>query len=128
MTQLIYSVIESPAHPDLSAGYKSLGMRELKFNSQRKAIAHLKREKPDWVIAEFYYGYGNNYAGANVSNLDVLLHSLQKYAPQAKTIVLVPPREKPHIDKLTTLFDIHATLPLPFNPLQMRDLLQEVSE
>jgi len=41
------------------------------------------------VVAEFFYGFGNNYAGANLGNLDVFLASLQKYAPEARVIVLV---------------------------------------
>jgi hypothetical protein len=38
----------------------------------------LKRTRPDWVVAEFLYGFGNNYAGANLCNLDVCLASLRK--------------------------------------------------
>src|SRR6056300_1999118 len=96
----LYSIIESPAHPDLSKFFKRYGFKQLKFNSQRKAISALKKEKPDFVVAEFLYGYGNNYAGVNVSNLDVFLHSLQKYAPEAKVIVLVSKQEQQYIEKL----------------------------
>ena len=122
---LLYSIIESPAHPDLSALYRELGLRELRFPSQRKAIAHLRREPPDWVVAEFFYGWGNNYAGANVSNLDVLLHSLRKYAPQARSIVLAGPDQLPHVDKLAALFELHAVLPLPLDRERMREALQD---
>ncbi len=120
---LLYSIIESPAHPDLSGLYHELRLRELKFTSQRKAIAHLKKEAPDWVVAEFFYGYGNNYAGINVSNLDVFLHSQRKYAPDARVIVLAGPQDRPHVDKLTALFDIHAVLPLPLDTGEMRQAL-----
>lgn len=120
---LLYSIIESPAHPDLSGLYRELGLRELRFSSQRKAIAHLKKEPPDWVVAEFFYGYGNNYAGINVSNLDVFLHSQRKYAPAARVIVLTAPHELPHVDKLTDLFPVHAVLPLPTSRERMRATL-----
>ena len=53
----------------------------------RNALKRLKREAPDFIVAEFFYGYGNNYAGVHISNLDVLLYSLQKYAPRAKVIL-----------------------------------------
>lgn len=122
---LLYSIIESPAHPDFSALYGELGLRELRFPSQRKAIAHLKKEPPDWVVAEFFYGYGNNYAGANVSNLDVFLHSRRKYAPNARVIVLAGPSEFPHVNKLTALFDLHAIERLPLDRERMRKLLCE---
>ena len=80
-TRTLFSIVESPAHPDFSRLYKQLDIREVRLASMRKAISALKSRTPDIVVAEFMYGYGNNYAGVNVSNLDVFLYSLQKYAP-----------------------------------------------
>ena len=74
----LLSVIESPTHPNFSALYQSLGIQENKVNSSRKAISHIKDSPPDIIVAEFFYGYGSNYAGVNISNLDVLLFSLQR--------------------------------------------------
>lgn len=121
---LLYSIVESPSHPDLSALYRSLGIEEIKLPSQRKAIAELKRRPPDWVVAEFFYGYGNNYAGVNVSNLDVFLHSQRKYAPEARIIVLVTPRDQPHVSKLTALFDIDTVLTVPVDRARLREALK----
>jgi len=75
--RVLFSIVESPMHPDFSRLYRRLGIRELRLGSMRKAIGQLKKERPDFVVAEFFYGYGNNYAGVNVSNLDVFLYSLQ---------------------------------------------------
>ena len=110
---LLYDIIESPAHPDLSALSNTLGLERLPFTSQRKAISQLKRHPPDLVIADFFYGYGNNYAGANVSNLDVLLHSLQRFAPAARVVVLADRQEIQHVPRLAELFELHAVLALP---------------
>lgn len=41
------------------------------------------------MVAEFFYGFGNNDAGANVSNLEGFLASLRKQAPAATLLVLV---------------------------------------
>ena len=49
----LFSVIESPAHPNFSALYKRLKIEELKFNSMRKVIARLKKQTPDYIVAEF---------------------------------------------------------------------------
>ena len=108
MSLTILSVIESPTHPKLSALYAQLGAREIKVNSSRNAIKALKTHKPDFIVAEFFYGYGNNYAGVNVSNLDVLLSSLPKYSPETKTIVFVMKEEAQYIEKLNALYPIHA--------------------
>lgn len=121
---VLYSIVESPAHPDLSTLYRRLNIREVKLPSQRKAIAELKRQAPDWVVAEFFYGYGNNYAGANVSNLDVFLHSKRKYAPDARVIVLATQRELPHVQKLTALFDIEAVLRIPVDERELSTILE----
>ena len=110
---ILYSIIESPSHPDLSALYRKLGMTEVQFKSMRKAMSQLKRQPPDFVVAEFFYGYANNYAGVNISNLDVLLFSLQKYAPEAKVLVLVEKKEREYVDALRRIFPLHGILLQP---------------
>jgi hypothetical protein len=110
---VLFSIIESPLHPDFSALYARLGIRESKFSSMRKAISALKTQTPDLVVAEFIYGYGNNYAGINVCNLDVFLYSLQKYAGNTAVIVLVDKSEYQYVEKLAALFPLHAVLQYP---------------
>jgi len=110
---LLYDLVESPVHPDLGPVARRLGYERLVFTSQRKAIAALKRQPPAVVVADFFYGYGNNYAGANVSNLDVLLRSVQRFAPAARIVVCADRQELPHTDKLAALFELYAVLPIP---------------
>ncbi|MDH5473929.1 MAG: hypothetical protein OEY61_13860 [Gammaproteobacteria bacterium] len=106
--RIILSIIESPTHPRLSAFYQSLGFREIQVPSMRKAMAVLKKTPPAFIVAEFFYGYGNNYAGVNVSNLDVLLSSLPKYSPDTKTIIFVQKEELQYVEKLHKLYPLHA--------------------
>jgi len=119
----LFSIIESSAHPNFSALYDSLGIKEIKINSMRKAIAALKKQQPDFIVAEFFYGYGNNYAGVNISNLDVLLYSLQKYSAQTKVIVLVDKSEFQHVDKLNEIIKLHDILKFPVNKTQLQNSL-----
>ena len=116
---ILFSIVESPLHPDFSALYRRLGLREFRFGSMRKAISALKSSTPDIVVAEFMYGYGNNYAGVNVSNLDVFLYSLQKYSRYSELIVMVDKGELQYVDKLNALFPIHAVL---HHPVQEQDM------
>ena len=76
-------------------------------------------------ISEFFYGFGNNYAGVNVSNLDVLLSSLPRYSPETKVIVLAQKDQYPHVDKLANLFSLHKVLALPVTEIQMEDALTD---
>ena len=121
----LFSIVESPAHPDFSRLYKRLEIREVRLASMRKAISALKDDTPDYVVAEFFYGYGNNYAGVNVSNLDVFLYSLQKYAPDARVVVLVDRRERQFVDKLSALFPLYAVLQHPVREQDIEPLFKE---
>jgi hypothetical protein len=119
MTEL-FSIIESPLHPAMSALYQRLAIHETRLTSVRKAIQELKKNVPDIVVADFIYGYGNNYAGVNVCNLDVFLHSLQKYKSDYRLIVLAEKEELQYVDRLAELFTIHETLPYPVTESAMQ--------
>jgi hypothetical protein len=114
-------------HPDFSALYARLGFKESKFSSMRKAIGALKTQTPDLVVAEFMYGYGNNYAGVNVCNLDVFLYSLQKYSGNAGIIVLVDKSEYQYVGKLAALFPLHAVLQYPVREQDIEPFLTDKS-
>ena len=119
----LFSIVESPLHPDFSALYARLGIEESRFGSMRKAISALKTQTPDLVVAEFMYGYGNNYAGVNVCNLDVFLYSLQKYAGDTGIIVLVDKSEYQYVEKLAALFPLHAVLQYPVHERDIEPFL-----
>lgn len=121
--KVLFSIIESPLHPNFIDLYQSLNIENVQFNSMRKAISHLKNQQPYFVVADFLFGYGNNYAGVNVCNLDVFLHSLQKYAPEAKVIVMVEKEERKHIAKLENLFTLYAVLQYPISEKEMSEQL-----
>ena len=121
---VIFSIIESPIHPNFTALYQQLDFQNVQLSSMRKALAQIKKQKPDFIVAEFFYGYGSNYAGVNISNLDVMLCSLQKYAPEAKVIVLVEKSERKYVDNLLERFPIHAVLQYPVSPKMMSEYLK----
>ena len=118
-TKTLYSIFESGAYPKVSELYDSLGIEETQFSSMRKAISALKKQ-PDYIVAEFEYGYGNNYAGVNISNLDVMLYSLQKYSPDTKVIVLVDKNEFQYVDKLNEIIKLKDILKHPVSKDQLR--------
>lgn len=123
-TATLFSIIESSGHPNFSELYRSLGIVENKIPSMRKAISMLKKQQPDYIVAEFFYGYGNNYAGVNISNLDVLLYSLQKYSAHTKVIILVDKNEFKYVDKLNDIIKLHDILKHPVSKAQMQASLQ----
>ncbi|MGB0712633.1 MAG: hypothetical protein ACPGUC_03635 [Gammaproteobacteria bacterium] len=122
----ILSIVESPAHPRLESRFKTLGHELEIVNSQRKAIATIKKQPPNVVFAEFFYGWGNNYAGVNISNLDVFLYSLQRYAPEARVVVMVDKGEREYVDKLNDIVPLAAVLVNPVTPEQAERTLLEI--
>jgi len=113
MPKTLFSVIESRTHPYLTALYNQLGVDETCYKSMRKLISAIKKTQPDYIAAEFFYGYGNNYAGINISNLDVMLYSLQRYSRDTKVIVFVDKNERQYVDKLNDILPLHAIILKP---------------
>jgi AmiR/NasT family two-component response regulator len=122
--QTLFSLIESPIHPNFSGLYQQLGIAEQRFTAARKLHKALQQQAPDFLVGEFIYGFGNNYAGANVCNLDVTLRALQRFSPHTKVLVFVHPNEAQYVDKLLELFPIHAVLKYPVTEQAMREALQ----
>jgi len=120
---ILLSIVESRGHPDFCDLYDRLGFDHQWVTSMRKALGFVKKTAPDYVVAEFFYGYGNNYAGVNISNLDVFLYSLEKYAPQAKVIALVQKPERQHADRLNEIIPYHGIAQYPVRESDMKNLL-----
>lgn len=119
--QILFSIVESPTHPFLTPLYNEFGIEELCFRHMRKLISKIKKVQPDYIAAEFFYGYGNNYAGINISNLDVMLYSLQRYSPKTKVIVFVDKSEKQYVDKLNDILPLHAVITHPVIKSDLRE-------
>ena len=120
---ILYSVVSTRFHPRLTALYEQHDIAEEAFSSTRKAMARIKKQAPDYLVADFVYGYSNNYAGVNISNLDVMLMSMQRYSPNSKVIILAQKNEIQHVPKLHDILPLHGILQLPVSPQDMDKLL-----
>lgn len=127
MMKILYSLVLSPFHADFSTLYADHGYEACSFNSERKAIQSLKSKIPDVVVADFIYGYGNNYAGVNVCNLDVFFYSLQKYRDDSKKILLVEKSEQQYVEKLHNIIPVDQVLVYPVTEEHMKQALELVS-
>ena len=110
---LLLLILESPTHPNFVKNYEQQGFKVAIVNSMRKAMVALKKTPPAYIVCEFFYGYGNNYAGINLSNLDVMLHALRRYSPSTKVITFYQKEEYQYLLKLKQLFDIYASFAYP---------------
>lgn len=121
----LFSLVESPFHPNFAALYQRLGIQETAFSTARNLHKALQKQAPEFFVGDFIYGWANNYAGTNLSNLDVTLATLQRFAPNAKAIVFSPASDVPHLRKLTELFPVHATLTYPVSEQAMQAALDD---
>ena len=119
----LFSIIESPLHPNHSALYKRLGYEEVQLTSTRKAVSQLKKQVPDLVVADFVYGYSNNYSGIHISNLDVFLMSMQKFAPGTPVIILTAADELEYAQKMREICPIAAVLPFTVSAAELEAIL-----
>ena len=122
----LYTLLESPTLLQFPELYRALGIEETRFQSSRQLNKAIAKQPPDILLAEFIYGFGNNYAGVNVSNLDVTLYALQRHAPDARLIIVADRSEYPHLPKLQEIFKLDATLVIPFGQQQMRKTLEQL--
>ncbi len=120
---ILFSIVESASHPNFGALYQRLGLEEIRLDSQRKAISELKRRPPDFIVADFIYAFATYYQATNISNLDVLLNSLVKYAPHARVIVLAGKEDRERVDKLNAILPLHAIFTYPVTEAQMETTL-----
>lgn len=121
----LYSLIESPFHPNFTALYQRLGIAAEAFDTARKLHKALQKQAPDYFVGDFIYGWANNYAGTNLCNLDVTLSTLQRFAPDTKVIVFAHPRDAAHVAKLAELFPVHVVLNYPVPEQGMQAALQD---
>ncbi len=129
---IVFSIVESPTHPKLTSLYEELGYEEIVLPSMRKAMAALKKQQPDVIVAEFFYAYGTNYASNHICNLDTLLITLQTYPDyHPKIIIVVKKSEKEYVSKLgehyADYYNEDYVLVQPVYEQQVRDILQPPS-
>jgi len=121
----IFSIIESPLHPNLSSLYHRLGFEEIKPRSIRDALKQIKNIQPVYIVADFFYAYGSNYSGVHISNLDVLFVSLQKYSIDTRVIVFAQKDEKQYIEKFCTMFPVYKSFIYPATEQQIEKALMQ---
>jgi DNA-binding NtrC family response regulator len=124
----LFSIIESPLHPRLSPLFTRLGFEEVQLTSTRKAVSQLKKQPPDLVVADFVYGYSNNYSGIHISNLDVFLMSMQKFAPGTRVIILAAANELEYAQKMREICPIAAILPFNVTEAELANVLVDAQQ
>lgn len=124
VTHTLLSIVELGGYPNLSDRYRAAGYEVIGANSMRKALALLKRQRPDVIVAEF--NYQSDFRD-RTSNLESLLATLQTRCPEARVIVLYEQGQATHLERLLGRFPVFAVLPFPVDQDALTDALQRVA-
>jgi CheY-like chemotaxis protein len=118
---LLLAIVEIGGYPDFTSEYKAFGYRVETFNSMRKALGWLKRHPPVVVVAEFNF---DPMFRDRVSNVESLLAALQKYAQNARVILLLESDRREQLAKVQLRFRIDHVIELPVDPEELRAALR----
>ncbi len=124
MEKRLLFIIEYGVYPELIHALQADGWTVTVENIMRKAISHMKKEKPPIVIAEFFH---EPMFRDRVSNLESMLAHLQRNLPEAKIIILYAEEEAEYLKLVTDRFDVDQTLSQSIAPLQLIKEVNRVS-
>ncbi|MES9962021.1 MAG: hypothetical protein ABW116_00615 [Candidatus Sedimenticola sp. 20ELBAFRAG] len=123
--KIILSIIEMGGYPDFSPVYKSLGYQPEKVHAIRKAQSWLKKNKPAVVVSEFHF---DPDLRDRMGNLESLMATLQRYAPDAKVIVFIDKNHRPRLEKVQARYDVFGALDYPVDEQRLRALLETAAD
>lgn len=116
----LLAVVEFLEHAKLSARYQQLGYSVGTECQVRKAIAALRKSRPDVIVADFY---SQPDFRDRVSNLESLLAAAQAM-PHVKILVLYEAPNQGALDRVRARLRIDAALTMPVNEAELLAVLQ----
>lgn len=107
----LVSVIELGGYPNFAPLYQRIGCDVLVENSMRKALALIKRRKPDVIVAEF--NFQSDFRD-RTSSLESMMAVVQRL-PETRVIVFYEKEFDHQLDKLRARFTFFRTMPYPID-------------
>ena len=117
--KLLLSIVELGGYPNFSPLYRSLGYEPVVENRMRKAIAFLRRQQPEIIVAEF--NFQSDFRD-RTSSLESLLAVVQRL-PDTRVVVLYDREYQPQFEKLRSRLPVHAALAFPVSEEDLCDCL-----
>ena len=109
-------------YPDFSPVYESCGYEVMVETRMRKAIARLKRETPQVIVAEF--NFQSDFRD-RTSSLESLLAAVQRL-PDTRVIIFYDEEFASQFEKLRARLPVCHALRFPVAAQQLREVLEAV--
>lgn len=116
----LLAVVELGGYPNFSELYRQAGYTVTMVTSVRRALAAMKKELPDVVVAEF--NFQSDFRDRS-SSLETLMAPLQRQS-ETKIIVFYEKEYAPQFERFRTHFSVHAALTYPIDPSQLQQALE----
>lgn len=119
----LLSIVEQGGYPDLSKLYTQCGFEVTTVTSTRKALAHIKKNPPDVMVAEFIF---SPTYGSQLSNFEGLLAGIQRDAPDVKLIALYDKKDEAHLLKVSERFAVYGQFTFPVDAQELEEILRSI--
>jgi len=117
----LLTVIEFIEHSPFPAIYKSLGYEVVVEWQVRKAVALVRKMKPDVIVADFYF---QSDFRDRLSNLESLLAATQ-LQKECRIVVFYEPQNLSALDRVRERMRIDVALPMPAAEEEIKEVLRK---
>ena len=124
MSEKLLSIIEMGGYPDFSPVYESCGYEVMVETRMRKAIARLKRETPQVIVAEF--NFQSDFRD-RTSSLESLLAAVQRL-PDTRVIIFYDEEFASQFEKLRARLPVCHALRFPVAAQQLQLLFLKLDD
>lgn len=115
----LLAIIEIGAYPNFAPLYEQAGYAVSIERSMRKALATVRKLKPEVIVAEFNYQSDFRDRTSSLESLFSVVQTL----PGTRVIVFYEKEYAHQFDKLRARFPIHASLTYPIEPARLEAAL-----
>jgi len=117
----LLSIIELGGYPDFTGLYQRLGFRVEKVHQMRKAMSHLKKIRPDVVVAEF--NFQSDFRD-RTSSLESMLATVQFLKLDSRIVVFYEKEYSAQFERLHATYPDLIAMPFPIDEPALEAVLQ----
>jgi len=117
----LLSIIELGGYPDFTALYQRLGYQVEKVHQMRKAMSHLKKIRPDVVVAEF--NFQSDFRD-RTSSLESMLATVQFLKLESRVVVFFEKEFNDQFQRLYATYPDLIAMPFPIDESELEAALK----